>query len=123
MAKRHTKQFVEDMLKLYKTKPNATLDQARNRAARLGYDNFSQAAHDRYRNMAAGKRQRGKARKAPAGKQEVPAQVIMDLRTRKVFTDWAEGEPGMEVAIFSRESMGPIKLAYPKAKKRSRGRK
>jgi len=123
MAKRHNKQFVQDMRKYYKIKPNATLDQARNRAARLGYDNYSQAAHDRYRSMAAGKRQRGKARKATAGKQEVPAQVILDLRSGKFFTDPADGEPGMDVAIFRRESLGPIKLAYPKAKKRSRKRR
>jgi hypothetical protein len=123
MGKRHTPEFSREMIKFYKTKKNATIDQARNRAARLGYDDFSKAAHDRYRKEAVGKTQLGKAQRAPAGKRKVPDRCWMDLKTGKFYTDFAEGHPGTKVVIFDRVADGTISLAYPQEKKGSRKRK
>lgn len=122
MGRRHTPEFTREMIKFYKTKKNATIDQARNRAVRLGYDDFSKAAHDRFRKKAGGKTQRGKARKARAGKTEAPDRCWMDLSTGKFYTDFDEGQPGTNVAIYQRVAIGAIELAYPLQKKGSRKR-
>ena len=72
MAKRHTPEFEQEMIKFHKSKKNASPQQARKHAKALGYVLFSQAAHDRFRKEAGDKTKRGKARKARGRKQENP---------------------------------------------------
>jgi hypothetical protein len=112
-------EFSREMTKFYKDNKGASFEQARKHAAKLGYDEFSKGAHDRYRKEAGGKTQRAKARKAPAGGSKAPERCWMDLTTGKFCTDFDSGKPGTEVAIYHRVAMGTISLAYPPEEKGS----
>ncbi len=120
MAKYHTPEFRREMAKFYKANKDASLQQARKQAKKLGYDSFSKGAHDHYREEAGSKTKRTRAPKPPAGKRQAPDRCWMDLKTGKVCTDFAAGKPGTEVAIYKRVGMGPITLAYPRQRKGSR---
>ena len=69
------------------------------------------------------KPQRAKARTARPGKLEIPDQVWLNVETGRYYSDFAQGAPGTQVAIFSRVAEGKIELAYPESKKRSRKRR
>ena len=120
MARRHTPDFNRDMRKFYTAKKDASFEQAKKKAAKLGYAEFSKGAHERCRKEARGTTQRTKARKAPAGKRQAPDRCWLDLRTGKFYTDFASGRPGMEVAIYHRVAKGTISLAYSRQKKGAR---
>ena len=123
MAKRFSSEFKEAIKKFYKGNKEASLKQARKYATKFDYTEFSQAAHDRFRKEAGVKMQRAKAGKAPAGEQEPPDRVWMDLSAGKFYTDFDSGKPGTRVAIYDRIAMGNISLAYPPEKKGARKRR
>lgn len=120
MAKPFSSSFKEAMKKFYRGNKDASLEQAKKRAAMLGYSEFSQAAHDRFRKGAGVKVQRAKAEKSPAGEHEAPRQVWMDFNCGEFNTDFASGKPGTEVAIYNRVAVGTINLDYPMGKNGSR---
>jgi hypothetical protein len=120
MARRHTPEFNREMRKFYTAKKDASFEQAKKQAAKLGYDALSRGAHERYRKEAGAKTQHSKARKGPAGKRQAPDRCWMDLKTGKFCTDFGSGKPGTEVAIYDRVAKGTISLAYPRQKKGSR---
>ena len=120
MAKRHTPEFRREMAKFYRSNKNASFEQARKHAAKLGYDAFSKSAHDQYRKKAGGKARRTKRRRAAAGEPEAPKRCWLDLSTGRFYTDFGSGKPGTEVAIYDRVAKGTISLAYPRQKKGSR---
>jgi hypothetical protein len=101
------------MAKFYRSNKNASFEQARKHAAKLGYDAFSKSAHDQYRKKAEGKRLRTNRRKAAAGEHEAPERCWMDLSTGRFCTDFDSGKPGTQVAIYQRVATGAISLAYP----------
>ncbi len=108
MAGRHSPEFKREITKFYRNNKGASLEQARKQAKKLGYDAFSQAAHDRYRQEAGGKTQGAKARKAPTGEPKAPERCWMDLKTGQFHTDFDSGKPGTQVAIYHRVAMGTI---------------
>ena len=120
MAKYHTPEFRQEMARFYKANKDASLEQARKQAKKLGYDSFSKGAHDHYREEAGSKTKRTRAPKAPAGERQVPDRCWLDLKTGKFYTDFGSGKPGTEVAIYDRVAKGTISLAYPRQKKGSR---
>jgi len=120
MARRHSPDFIRDMRKFYVAKKDASFEQAKKEAAKLGYAEFSKGAHERFRKEAGGTTERAKARKRPAGVRQAPDRCWLDLKTGKFATDFGSGKPGTEVAIYHRVAKGTIALAYPRQKKGAR---
>ena len=123
VARRHTPEFNRDMRKFYTAKKDASFEQAKKEAAKLGYAEFSKGAHERFRKEARGTTERAKARKAPAGRRQAPDRCWLDLKTGKFYTNFESGKPGTEVAIYDRVAKGTMSLAYPRQKKGSRKQK
>jgi hypothetical protein len=111
------------MRKFYNATKEASFEQAKKHAAKLGYAEFSKSAHDRYRKAAGNKAERAKAPKAPAGERQAPERCWLDLKTGKFYTNFESGKPGTEVAIYDRVAKGTMSLAYPRQKKGSRKQK
>lgn len=120
MPKKHTPEFIKEMIKFYQTHKNASFAQARSHAGKFAHPEYGEATHERYREEARGKRQRAKAGKAPGGEKEVPPRCWRDLSTGRFYTDFAEGKPGTGVAIYDLVAKGTINLAYPPGEKGSR---
>lgn len=120
MAGRHSPEFRKGMTTFYRANRGASLEQARKYAKKLGYEEYSKAAHDRYRKEAGGKTQRVQAQKASAGELEAPERCWMDLTTGKFFTDFALGKPGTKVAIFDLCGHGQHKSSLSSGKERLR---